>query len=106
LPRSAADPIAELRSHFPEIFATESAETTWKKHLARFSSDQPYQLLSSAETERRLAELLRIKLPNPGPAGNYDLSQFPVFSRNKAARNTLVGLGNNLVALSTRAHPV
>lgn len=106
LPRAPNDPMADLREHFPEIFGSESAETIWQRQVSRFSRDQPYQLLSSAETERRLAEMLRLGINDADSQKTYDLNEFPVFQRNKKAKNALVALGNNLTALATRAHPV
>ena len=106
LPRASNDPLADLREHFPQVFGAESAETIWQRQVSRFSRDQPYQLLSSAETERRLGEMLRLRIPDGESQKSYDLNEFPVFQRNKKAKNALVGLGNNLAALATRAHPV
>jgi len=50
--------MAELRGHFPGLFESDSAESTWQKQIARLASDQPYHLLGSAETERRLDEIV------------------------------------------------
>ena len=106
LARASNDPMAELREHFPEIFGTESAETIWQQHLARLSMSQPYQLLSSAETERRLDESLRLRISDRGSKRSFELTEFPVFLQEKAARNALKELAGNLTALATRAHPV
>jgi hypothetical protein len=96
----------DLRNHFPETFGTESAATTWQKHIARVATYHAYQLLSSAETERRLDEILRLRITDRGPERNYDLVEFQVFQKHKTAKNALVALANNLTALATRAHPV
>jgi hypothetical protein len=106
LPRASNDPMEDLRNHFPGIFGTESAETTWQKQIARLSTDQAYQLLSSAETERHLDEILRLRITDRGPERNYGLVEFQVFQKHKTAKNALVALANNLTALATRAHPV
>ena len=106
LPRAANDPMEELRNHFQELFGTESAEVTWQKQIARFSRNQPYQLLSSAETERRLDEILRLTISDREKQRRYDLIQFPVFLKEKAASRALAGLANDLTALATRAHPI
>lgn len=106
LPRAADDPLANLRSHFPGVFGTESAETTWQRHLSSFSRTQPYQLLTGAETERRLDELLRVRISDRGATRTYDLTQFPTFLKQKPAKKELATLKNDLTALATRAHPV
>jgi hypothetical protein len=106
LPRASNDPMEDLRNHFPEIFGTESAETTWQREIAHRSTNQAYQLLSSAETERRLDEILRLRIPGHGPERSYDLAEFQFFLKHKTAKNALVALANDLTALATGAHPV
>jgi hypothetical protein len=106
LPRGSTDPLDDLQKHFPEIFGTGSAESTWQKQIARLSRDQPYQLLSSAETERRLDETLRLTISDGGEPTRYDLGQFPVFKRQKTAPRALRELATRLAALGVRTHPV
>jgi hypothetical protein len=106
LPGASNDPRAELRSHFPGLFDSGEAERTWQNQVARFSSDQPYQLLTSAETERRLDETLRLKISERGVEKNYELTQFPIFRKHQSAKKTLASLGHDLESLATRAHPV
>ena len=106
VPRSSNDPIAELRSHFPELFRSEDAETTWRRQIARLASDQPYQLLSGAETERRLDETLRLEIGDDGRERSYQLTEFRLFLKQKAAKNALVMLGHQLGTLATRANPI
>jgi hypothetical protein len=105
LQASSNDPMAELRSHFPGLFESDGEEA-WQKHVARLSRDQPYQLLGSAETERRLEEMLRLKISDRSSAKNYELTQFPIFLKDKSAKRTLALLGHDLKGLATRAHPV
>jgi hypothetical protein len=106
LPASSNDPMAELRNHFPELFESDGAEKTWKKQIARLSSDQPYHLMSSAETERRLDETLRLKIVNGNGEKTYELTQFPIFLKHKSAKRSLESLAHELGVLATRAHPV
>ena len=100
------DPLAELRSHFPEIFGAESAETTWRKQIARVSTDRSYQALTSAETERRLDETLRLTIWDREQQTRYELTQFPVFLKQKTAIRTLTEIGTKLTVLAARAHPI
>jgi len=106
LPGSSNDPMAELRNHFPGLFESDNAARTWQNQIARLASDQPYQLLSSAETERRLDEMLRLKISDRGPEKSYELTQFPIFRKHPAAKETLGALAHDLQSLATRAHPV
>jgi hypothetical protein len=106
LPASSNDPMAELRSHFPGLFESDSAETTWKKQIARLSSDQPYHLMGSAETERRLDEILRLKIIDGNGEKTYELTQFPIFLKQKSAKWRLESLAHDLRVLATRGHPV
>lgn len=106
LPRGSDDPMADLRQHFPEAFGVESAETVWQQHLARMATGQPYQILTSGETERRLDEALRVEIPDRASKRTFALAEFPVFLKEKAAKNALAELGGNLTALVTRAHPL
>lgn len=106
LPASSNDRMGELKKHFPGLFDSEQAETTWQKQVARISADQPYQLLGSAETERRLDAALRLKLVDRDKEKSYELAQFPVFLKNKSAKKTLGALAHDLSVLATRAHPV
>jgi hypothetical protein len=106
--RSASnDPIADLRSHFPGLFGSEeNAEKIWEKQIARLSTDQPYQLLASAETERMLDEILRLKISNHGAVKTYQLAEFPTFRKHPSAKSVLAMLAHDLSELATRANPI
>ena len=57
------DPMEELRNHFPGLLGSgDGAEKVWERQIARLATEQPYQLLTSAETERKLDEALRLKV--------------------------------------------
>ena len=63
LPSATNDPLADLRAHFPEIGDTpEKLQHAWNLAVTRFSAREKYRLLSVEETERQLAELLRIEV--------------------------------------------
>jgi hypothetical protein len=107
LPGSSNDPMAELRSHFPGLFEPDTAEGTWQNQVARLAGDQPYQLLSSAETERRLDEMVRLKISDRGAEKkSYELTQFPIFRKHSATKKRLAALAHELEGLATRAHPI
>ena len=62
LPNASNDPVSDLKSQFPVLAG--NAEKTWQSALAQASGAQNYQLLTFIESERRLDELLRVKIPN------------------------------------------
>ena len=99
------DPMAELRiiSRHPR---SEGAERVWERQLARFAAEQPYRLLASAETERLLDEMLRLKISERGENKSYQLSEFPTFLKHSSAKTALAGLALDLRALATRANPI
>lgn len=105
LPASSNDPVAELRKHFP-LLDSDRAEATWQEQVARISADQPYRVFGSAETERQLDEILRLRILDGEAEKRYELTQFPVFLKNKSAKKRLSSLVRDLGTLATRAHPV
>jgi hypothetical protein len=106
LPTSANDPLVELRKHFAGLFEADQVAMTWQKQIARLSVDQPYRLLGSAETEQQLNEMLRLTIGEGDTKKRYELTEFPVFMKNKRAKNKLSSLALDLGALATRAHPI
>ena len=106
LPRAPNNPMEDLRDHFPEIFGTESAEVIWQRQIASFSSDQPYQLLSVRETERRLDKMLRITVSDRAGPRSYELTQFRAFAKDKVAARVFPRLMTDLRVLASRAHPI
>jgi hypothetical protein len=87
------------------LFESGAAEKTWQEQVARLSTDQPYQLMSNAETERLLREKLRLRISDHGIEKNYELVEFAIFLKHKSASNILRLLVHELSALATRAHP-
>jgi hypothetical protein len=106
--RSASnDPMAELQNHFSGLFESGGgAEKVWEKQIARLSVDQPYQLLASVETERRLDEMLRLKISDRGANKTWQLAEFPKFSKQSPANGVLAVLAHDLRELATRANPI
>jgi hypothetical protein len=60
---SSNDPLADLKAQFP-LFADDT-ERTWQLALNRLKSLQTFRLLTFAESEQRLDELLRVKISEP-----------------------------------------
>jgi hypothetical protein len=104
---SSNDPMAELQNHFLGLFeAGGGAEKVWEKQIAHLSIHQPYQLLASAETERILDEMLRLKISDRGAPKTYALAEFPKFQKHASANSVLAVLVHDLRELATRANPI
>jgi hypothetical protein len=105
LSRSSIDPLADLRAQFPTLDG--SAEKTWRSSVARLSVTQSYQLLTFAETERRLGEWLRVRISDPGHPTRMvqldDLSQRKILPMEISAIATL---SQELLLLAARANPI
>lgn len=105
LSRSSTDPLADLRAQFPTLDG--SREKTWRSSVARLSATQSYQLLTFAETERRLGELLRVRISDPGHPTRMvqlgDLSQRKILSAEIA---TIATLSQELLLLAAQANPI
>jgi hypothetical protein len=107
LSRASNDPLADLKTYFSALNG-DSAEMTWRFRVGRFCDAQGYQLLTFAETERRLDELLSIKLaeaksPSNGVSALQDLTGKKISADQSKA---LVQLGASLTLLQMRAHPI
>ena len=106
LPAASNDPMADLGRHFPELSNASSAEKVWNLRIARLATGQPFQLLSAEETERKLKDLLTLRIPDAGPERKYHLDEFSRFIRNASAKLALAQCNQDLSALATRANPV
>ncbi len=105
LSRSSTDPLADLKAQFPTLDG--SAEKTWRSSVARLRATQSYQLLTFAETERRLGELLCVRISDPGHPTRMvqldDLSQRKILPVEIAA---IAALSQELLLLAARANPI
>ena len=108
LRQSSNDPVADLKAFFPQL--RDDVEKKWRSTVARLSEHQTYQLLTFAESERRLDELLQIKISDgqrnrgrPKPANLSELSRRKLSPEEKAAVNQM---SQALLLLVGTAHPV
>jgi hypothetical protein len=105
LPHATNDPLADLQRHFPALIAGEKAQANWETNLKRLATSDRYRLMTCEETERQLAELLRIELTPAGkPAAKYALEEFPQFIRDPGLPVALRVLNERLLILAGRAH--
>jgi hypothetical protein len=105
LSRASNNPLADLKAQFPVLRG--GVEKTWRSSVARLSAAQNYQMLSFAETERRLDEILRIKISDTGASTKTvqlgDLSQQKISLAQSAVLNRL---SQDLLLLAARANPI
>ena len=105
LSRASTDPLADLKAQFPVFNG--GAEKTWRSGVVRLGATQSYQLLTFAETERHLDELLRIKISDIGHLTKTvqlgDLSQRKISPAESAA---VAAASQDLVLLAARANPI
>jgi hypothetical protein len=108
LRRASNDPVADLKACFPQL--RDDVEKKWGSTVARLSEHQTYQSLTFAESERRLDELLKIKIPDglrnrgrPKMANLSELSRRKLSPEEKAAVNQM---SQALLLLVGTAHPV
>jgi hypothetical protein len=108
LSHASNDPVADLKARFPQL--REDLEKKWRLAVARLGGHQTYQLLTFAESERRLDELLQIKISdgsrNREPQKTADLGEL---ARRKASRDEKAAvnqMSQTLMLLIGTAHPV
>jgi hypothetical protein len=108
LKHASNDPVADLKTCFPQL--RDDVKTKWDSTVARLSEHQTYQLLTFAESERRLDELLQIKVSDgsrnrgrPEPANLSELLRRKLSPEEKAAVNQM---SQGLLLLVGTAHPI
>ena len=85
---SSNDPLEDLKAQFPLL--ADDADRTWQVALNRLKSLQPFRLLTFAESERRLDELLSLKISEPNkPVRLEELAQHKLSASEKMALDQL-----------------
>ena len=105
LSRASTDPLADLKAQFPVFNG--GAEKTWRSGVVRLGATQSYQLLTFAETERHLRELLRIKISDTGHL--IKTVQLGGLSQRKISpteSGAVAAASQDLVLLAARANPI
>jgi hypothetical protein len=102
---SSNEPLANLKAHFPFLVA--DAEGTWQLTLRQLRNVQTYQLLTFAESDRRLEELLRVQISEANKAAKLatldELAQRKISPGEKMA---LSQLNRDLLVFVAQANPV
>lgn len=105
LPDAPNDPTADLRRHFPTVLGKASGRW-WSLSVARLSATNRYEILSAAETAKRLNQLTAFTLNDrAGAKHDYDLAQFSAYLKLPGSRSALQGLSQQLLLLAGSAHP-
>jgi hypothetical protein len=102
LSHASNDPVDDLKAEFPQL--RDDVEKKWHSIVAQLSDSQTYQLLGFAESERRLDELLRVKISDAGKP--LDLSAFARQKASAAEKKALDQLGQALLLFIGQANPV
>jgi hypothetical protein len=105
LSNSSNDPLADLKAQFP--FLAEDAERAWQLALNRLKSLQTFRLLTFAESERRLDELLRVKISEPKkPEKQLPLDELAQHKLSASEKMALDQLKRDLMFLVPQTNPV
>ena len=106
LSRASNDPLADLKLQFPELNPQEVAKI-WKSEIARLRVSQEHELLSFAESERNLDELLAAKIsPQLSASGSEQLRELGQRKCSQSEVAALNRLNLRLLLLASRANPV
>jgi hypothetical protein len=108
LSHASNDPVADLKAWFPQL--RQDLEKKWRSMVARLSEHQTYQLLTFAESERRLDELLQIKISdgarNRGKPKTVNLSELARHKASPDEKAAVHQMSQALLLLVGAAHPV
>ena len=108
LSRASNDSVADLKASFPRL--REDLEKKWRSTVARLNEHQTYQLLTFAESQRRLDELLQIKTSDDSRnRGNQKPVNLGELTRRKASpdeKAAVTQMSQALLLLVGTAHPV
>ena len=102
---SSNDPLADLKAQFPLLM--DDAEKTWQLELNRLKSLQTFRLLTFAESERRLDELLRLKISEPNkPVKAVRLEELAQHKLSAGEKMALDQLKRDLLFVIPQTNPV
>ena len=105
LSESSNDPIADLERQFPIL--ADDAERAWRLALNQVKSVQTFRLLTFAESERRLDELLRLKISEPNkPMKAVQLDELGQHKPSPSEKKALDQLKRDLLFFVPQANPV
>jgi hypothetical protein len=108
LPRSSTDVLADFQSHFSWFGSDSGAmEKTWRQNIARVASERRFALLTFSATSEQLDECLLTKVAQDRNKKNsLTLDETVRTSRPNIDKVSATKLGERLMLLATRAHPL
>src|ERR1044071_4388871 len=99
------DPLEDLKAQFPSLAG--DAEKTWQLALNRLKSLQTFRLLTFAESERRLDELLTLKISQPNkPVKLVKLEELAHHKLTVSEKVAVDQLKRDLMFLVPQTNPV
>jgi len=102
---SSNDPLADLKTQFALL--AKDAERTWQLALNRLKSLQTFRLLTFAESEQRLDELLSVKISEPKkPMKLVKLEELAQHKPSASEKMALDQLKSDLMFLVPQTNPV
>ena len=102
---SPNDPLADLEAQFPLL--ADDAEKTWQLAMNRLKSVQTFRVLTFAESERRLDELLSVKISEPRkPLKLVRLDELAQHKLSASEKMALDQLKRDLLVLVPQTNPV
>jgi hypothetical protein len=105
LSNASNEPLADLKTQFP--FLSGDADVTWQLTLSRLRNLNTYQLLTFAQSERRLNELLHVKISQANkPARLVGLDELAQHKISASEKMALSGLNRELLLFVAQANPV
>ena len=99
------DPLTDLKAQFPLLRS--DAEETWQSSLHQLRNFQAYQLLTFAESERRLGELLQVKASEANrPPKLISVAELAKRKPSANEKMALNDLSHELLVFVVQANPV
>ena len=109
LPLGQDGPSQDLMKHFPALGGSaESLEKWWTLSIARLAATDRYKGLPLDETEQRLAELLKFKIPvdKTGKTKEFAIEDYKEFFKKPEARPALAFANTSMQLFATEANPL
>jgi hypothetical protein len=105
LSASSNDPLADLEGQF--AFLADDAERTWQLALNQLKTAQTFRLLTFAQSEQRIDELLRVKISEPNkPIRTVSLVEFTQHKPSTSEKLALDQLRRDLLFFVPQTNPV
>ena len=105
LSESSSDPLWDLEKQFPSL--AEDAERSWQVAVNQLKSRQTFRLLTFAESDRRLDELLSVKIFEPNkPVKMARLDELTQHKPSASEKKALDQLRRDLLFFVPQINPV